>query len=57
MFSGDHYYLELKTKDYVLEKAKKGRKDSIYKKIMFIHIEYSLQDTSILQCVYKKYYI
>ena len=40
--SKDCYYLELKTDDHVLEKRKK-KKDSIYKKIMFIHIEYSLQ--------------
>ena len=47
-FSGDHYYLELKIEDRLLKKEKK-KKDNIYKEIMFIHIEYSLQNTLVLQ--------
>ena len=46
-FSEDYYYLELNIEDRVLKKGKKTT--YIYKEIMFIHIEYLLQDTSILQ--------
>ena len=47
-FSGYRYYLELKIEDRVLKK-RKNDKENMKKKIMFIQIEYSLQNISILQ--------
>ena len=56
MSSEDRYYLELKTEDRMLIKRKK-KKDIIYEKIMFIYIEYSLQEKYIhITIEYKRYY-
>ena len=48
-FSRYHYYLELKIEDCVLEKWIKKKRQHDIKEIIFIPIEYSLKDTSILQ--------